>query len=301
MRTYPKISIVTPSFNQGRFLEHTMRSVLSQDYSNLEYIVIDGGSTDGSVEIIKRYADRLSFWTSESDHGHGDALNKGFARSSGEIMAWINSDDMYLPWTFQVVAEIFASFPQVMWISGTAAFWSSTGFLMESNRAPMGRMDYLLGNYAWIQQESVFWRRGLWERAGSHITTKYRYMVDGELWSRFFQHSELVTTQCILGGYRVHDTNRAINYADACHDEMRTIVKNMHAGLSKADRATLRLLKALRLPVKLGVNRFFPLSAAYRSIFPALFKQLQHNNLFFHEGKWNMRALPFMLCAPPWA
>src|SRR4051812_44790534 len=116
----PSISIVTPSFNHGQFLEHTLRSVIDQNYDNLEYIVIDGGSTDGSVDIIKRNERDLAHWTSERDGGHGNALNKGFRHSRGEIMAWLNSDDLYFPWTLHTVAEIFSSHPEVSWITAHA-------------------------------------------------------------------------------------------------------------------------------------------------------------------------------------
>src|SRR5215204_5758135 len=109
----PKISIVTPSYNQAEFIEETILSVINQNYPNLEYIVIDGGSTDGSVEIIKKYEQYFSYWVSEPDKGHADALNKGFAKATGEVMAWINSDDKYFPWTFATVAEVYSQFPEV--------------------------------------------------------------------------------------------------------------------------------------------------------------------------------------------
>src|SRR5512138_1735166 len=113
----PKISVVTPSFNRVKFLEETIRSVLDQDYPNLEYIIVDGGSTDGSVEVIRKYQDRLASWVSEPDQGPYEAINKGFARSTGEIMAWIGSDDKYLPWTLQVVASAMSASPQIEWIT----------------------------------------------------------------------------------------------------------------------------------------------------------------------------------------
>ncbi len=107
-----KISVVTPSFNHARFLERTMLSVLSQPYPDLEYLVVDGGSQDGSVEIIRKYADRLAYWVSEKDQGQTDAINKGFARANGDIFAWLNSDDTYLPGILPQVAEIFTKNPK---------------------------------------------------------------------------------------------------------------------------------------------------------------------------------------------
>jgi len=109
----PKVSIITPSFNQGQFLEASIRSVLEQDYPNLEYIVVDGGSKDNSVEVIKKYADRLAWWVSEKDKGHADALNKGFSHATGEILAWLNSDDMYFPGAVSEAVAVLQSHPEV--------------------------------------------------------------------------------------------------------------------------------------------------------------------------------------------
>jgi hypothetical protein len=250
----PKISIVTPSFNQAEFIEDTMRSVICQNYPNLEYIVIDGGSSDGSASIIERYSDRLSHWVSEPDGGHGAGLNKGFCMSTGEIMGWINSDDLLTPWSLRTVAEIFSKFSHVNWIQGLASSWNRQGQLTGSIRNPINIYDYLTRNYAWIQQESVFWRRSLWDKAGGAISEDMHLMVDGELWSRFFLHDELYLVDCILGGWRCHGLNRAIQYSEACHQEMDQIISTM------ADRCDPEILKrANMLRSILNIASFSPI------------------------------------------
>jgi glycosyltransferase involved in cell wall biosynthesis len=213
---WPRLSVVTPSFNQARFLEETIRSVLLQGYPNLEYIVIDGGSGDGSVEIIRKYEPWLAYWVSEPDGGHMNGLNKGFARSTGEIMAWQNSDDKYCPWAFQTVGRIFASTPQVQWLTTcTLVGWNEHGEIAEANRVPGYARTWFyrgwhLGNQpgfrCWIQQESTFWRRGLWQAAGGRVDDQMPVAGDFELWSRFWRHADLVTTTCPLSGFRQHGT-----------------------------------------------------------------------------------------------
>lgn len=221
------ISVVTPSFNQARFIEAAIRSVLDQGYDRLEYVIIDGGSTDGSVEIIEKYRPRLHHFVSEADSGHGSALNKGFSRTSGEIMAWINSDDMYLPWTFQTVSEIFETFPDVNWIVGLNTWWNDKGAMIATGYIYNNIFDYLSGQFFGIQQESVFWRRSLWEKAGGGIDENYKFMVDAELWTRFFTLDNIWHAGCVLSGYRMHLGNRGTRFQEECRGEVARAINVM--------------------------------------------------------------------------
>lgn len=295
MSPLPTISIVTPSFNQATFLEETMASVLSQKYPRLEYVVIDGGSTDGSVEIIKKHVLALHYWVSEKDSGHAEAINKGFSHTSGEIMAWINSDDKYLPWTFEVVAEIFATFPQVNWICGFNSWWSSRGFMTAAARNPKNIYDYLLGNYRWIQQESVFWRRSLWERAGGRINPDFKLMVDGDLWSRFFLYDDLYSVDCILAGYRVHGANRAKENHARCLAEMEQAITEMKGKCPPEVLQVYSRLKMLKDLKQAPVLGHLPVSGIGRRLRPVAFGEAAYRNLAFEDGRWQERRLPFSL------
>ena len=200
----PKFSIVTPNLNGDAYLEEAIVSVLSQNYSNLEYIIIDGGSSDGSIEIIRKYEKHLAYWVSEPDEGLYSALQKGFDRATGHIMAWINSDDMYHPGAFDTVSEIFQSLPQVHWLTGPQTIFDSKGRTVAVRPSPRWvKHDFYQGNYKWIQQESTFWTRSLWQRAGSRFCCSMRYAGDFELWLRFFRSECLFTTSALLGGFRV--------------------------------------------------------------------------------------------------
>lgn len=247
MTTCPKISIVTPSYNQGSFLETTLKSVQEPAYPNLEHIVMDGGSADGSVEIIEKYADHLAYWQSEKDGGQYDAIQKGFDRSTGEIMGWLNSDDMYFPWTLKLVGAIFAQFPEVEWISTLQpAVWSKDGIPYHiSSRSGYNARFFLKGLYysdgryprRWfIQQESTFWRRSLWEKSGAKLSSEDGVAGDFELWSRFFQCSDLVGVHAPLGGFRVHGAQRSVleqqEYLQECEQVLARMGGQNETGIS---------------------------------------------------------------------
>ncbi len=213
MTSTPVISIVTPCFNAGRTLEDTIRSVLDQNYPRLDYIVADGGSADSSAAVLKKYEDRLSRWWSAPDSGQYDAINRGLAVASGEIMGWLNADDMLLPRSLHLVGEIFEAFPQIEWISTLKpGIWDADGYLENTLRLPgFSRTAFLDGLYLpgtkhgrhWIQQESTFWRRSLWERAGARIPDAFSLAGDFALWSLFFDHATLYGVDYPLAGFRM--------------------------------------------------------------------------------------------------
>jgi glycosyltransferase involved in cell wall biosynthesis len=204
----PKISIVTPSFNQSEFIERTLKSVLDQSYPNLEFYVQDGGSEDGTAEVLRRYADRLSGWVSCSDTGQSQAINFGFAKTSGEIMAWLNSDDILLPGALAYVAEYFVRHPEVDVVYGHR-------FLIDENDQDIGRWmmpphdDQILSWADFIPQETMFWRRRIWEKAGGKIDETLHFAIDWDLLLRFREAgARFARVGRFLGGFRIHSQQK---------------------------------------------------------------------------------------------
>lgn len=217
--SFPKISIVTPSYNSGKFLRRTIESILGQKYVNLEYILQDGGSTDETPAILSEYRSKVAHCTSATDSGQYDAINKGFALHTGEIMAWLNADDIYLQGTLPLVGKIFEQFPQIKWLTtryplvinendmlisaSVIPGFSAHGFLCGDNLPASGWEAT-----AFIQQESTFWRHSLWQQAGGYVESELQFAADFELWSRFFPHEELYAIDVPLACFRKHGAQK---------------------------------------------------------------------------------------------
>lgn len=202
---YPKISIITPSYNQGNFLEETIQSVLNQSYPDLEYIIIDGGSTDNSVEIIKKYENRLTYWVSERDKGQTDAINKGIRRSTGEIIGWMNSDDFYLPRAFFKVAKVFQKRPECIVVYSDRLFLNKEGRVVGWSALPPfdpQKSDYNVGS------ETAFWRREASDRIGE-LNTDLQFAMDVEFFSRLYQIGPFCKVNGYLGCFRGHDASKS--------------------------------------------------------------------------------------------
>ena len=240
---WPRISIVTPSFNQADYLEYAIRSIVSQSYPNLEYIVMDGGSTDGSVDIIRSIETKLHYWQSEKDGGQYAAIESGFAKGSGEIMGWLNADDLHFPWTLKLVGRIFQAYPDVHWITSLLPLnWNAEGIVYHVERkSGFSKRFFQKGLYltnpahptrGCIQQESTFWRRSLWDKAGGGFQSAYGLAGDFDLWMRFFKHTDLVGIGSVLAGFRQHGNQRSINEKTAYFEEaLRSL--HQHGGESE--------------------------------------------------------------------
>jgi GT2 family glycosyltransferase len=207
----PVVSVVTPSYNQAGFLEQTMRSVLEQDYPQLEYVVVDGGSSDGSAEVIRKYADRLAWWVSEKDRGQADAICKGMARSSGEIVAWLNSDDYYLPGAVSSAVKTFQQHPDAVLVYSDMLAVDGNGQTLNLLKYEQLSLEDLLC-FQIIGQPAVFFRRDAYEQSGG-LDISFHYMLDHHLWIRLARLGRLVHAPKAWAAARFHPQAKNRNLA----------------------------------------------------------------------------------------
>ncbi|MCA0456155.1 MAG: glycosyltransferase [Chloroflexi bacterium] len=267
--TYPTITLVTPSYNQAAYLEATIRSVLEQDYPALRFIIMDGGSTDGSVEIIQRYADQLTYWVSAKDAGQSDAINKGFAikpagvEPDNEIMTWLNSDDVLLPGALRRIGDIFTQYPQIDWLTGQPANMDVAGNLRLGqlktghSRSLIRRGWYHGRGLGFIRQEGTFWRRSLWNKVGG-IHPALHYAMDFDLWRRFAVHAPLVTVDQHLAAFRTQPEQKT-SALDKYYAEARITLPNAARLIALPLRAVFTLASWPFMPRVLvddGSNRY---------------------------------------------
>jgi glycosyltransferase involved in cell wall biosynthesis len=216
----PVISVVTPSFNQAPFLEATIQSVLSQDYPRLEYIIVDGGSTDGSRELIEKYAGRLAWWVSEPDRGQTDAINKGFAHARGEVLAWLNSDDTYEPKAVGRAAKYLYEHPDAGMVYADCNYIDERGRVI--GRFPAAQTDHarLRRGYVHIPQQTMFFRSSLWKQVGP-LDPSFYFAMDYDLWTRIAARASIKYLPGeTWANFRIHSAGKTILADDRCWPEM---------------------------------------------------------------------------------
>ena len=249
MSDFPLVSIVTPSYNQARFLEATLRSVLEQDYPSIEYLVVDGASSDGSVDILRRYADRLTWWVSEADSGQAEAVNKGFRRARGEIVGWLNSDDVYLPGAVSAAVAAFRSAPETAVVYGNALSIDAEGRPFNVMRARQYSLTDLLA-FNIICQPAAFVRRSALELVG-YLDPAYHMLMDHLLWLEMARLAPLVYVPQTWAAARYHDQAKNRTRGVAFGQEARKIIAEL-----KGRPEFSGIIAANEKRIQAGVSRF---------------------------------------------
>ena len=277
MRNYPRISIVTPSYNQGQFLEETILSVLKQDYPNLEYIIIDGDSTDNSVDIIKKYKDQVTYWVSEEDRGQTHAINKGLRKSTGEILNWLNSDDLLKIGALNTIAEYFRKYPEAEFCFGDFSVIDKKGREIFSRKsAPYSFHSLLYGRQLSIQP-SVFFRRCILEKIG-YLDETLSFCMDQEFWIRAaVEGSKFYQTKKTLAKARFHGDTKTSRLQKVLKEEHKAIVRKytkwgFKEGTTKEDlyytflNRIWRTINAIKRLIYRGDHTFMDFSIALKRI-----------------------------------
>lgn len=245
-----RISIVTPSFNQGAYLEETIDSVLSQGYENLEYIVIDGGSTDNSLEIIKKHERHLAYWQSRNDKGQADAIAQGFMRSTGDILAWINSDDRYMPGTIKKVMQLFSANPQVDLLYGDYVLEFPDGRQIPKLKTSYDYRIYL-SVYMMVPQPSSFWSQSIYKRVGG-LDVNYHYAFDYEFFLKIGRalNEEIpkrtLHVHDLYSIFRIHEKSKSVSQMESFKPEIRSIRDKYgfpYRGINRKVRQYYQLLR----------------------------------------------------------
>lgn len=227
-----KISIIIPCYNMERYIEQTILSVINQDFENYELIVVDKCSSDKTLKIISKFEKYISRIISESDNGQYNAINKGMKCATGDVLAWLNADDIYFPWTLKHVGEFFNNYPEISWIGGIASLMDENGFQKRLNLNLVSKNRKFIENgwfrddlFGFLQQEGMFWRKELWKSCNG-LDEDYKLASDFDLWTRFSKKAELVSFGLPLASFRVHDNSRSKMQREVYINEVNRICNN---------------------------------------------------------------------------
>lgn len=292
MDKYPLVTIITPSYNQGRFIEETLLSVLNQDYPNIEYIVMDGSSTDNTLEILKKYSTRIT-WFSEKDKGQSDAINKGFRLAKGEVIAWLNSDDTYLPGAIRKAVDYLYTNPEAKFVYGEGYHISENGEVLE--RYPTEQFSYShLAETCFICQPTTFWKKEIFETVG-FLNTDLQYAMDYDYWIRIAKkYKSLYYINEYLANSRMYPENKTLSKRVEAHAEFLDIIKNHYGKVPPSwvyAYGHMVLNRKIKRDTKIK-NLIFVIGVAYI----AIYKFIQYNKSipfseFVRWKKWFIDAL----------
>jgi len=282
----PKISIIVPSFNQGAYLGETLSSITSQQYNNLELFVVDGGSSDNSVEIIKQFGTHIQWWVSEKDNGQSDAINKGFSKASGDIITWLCSDDLYTPGTLKKVAEIFsAQPPDVGLIHGGTTIFNSNGKIADDFGYAYPSLERNLAGLG-FSQPSAFIRKVYLDKVGTTVNTSLHYGMDYDLFSRLALVCRFLPVKEIFSQYRLHDNSKSVKLQDQFMDDWSAVFINLCKNLGWND--IIEELTATGLLPEKALSFYYPFSFNPDA---AIYEKADKRKIVFYYSCYLLKAL----------